>query len=349
MAEFEIPPGEALQRSFDAIFDIRHNPADRLIEGARPVGYDRLVTGEELPDAGASILIVCDIGVRSKEATLALRAKGYEGALSLAGGADALRHHLASEGSEPLSASDIQRYDRQIRLANFGIEGQRRLGIGVVTVVGAGGLGCPALSYLVSAGVGTVRVIDPDTVDVSNLQRQPLYRTEDIGRSKVSAARDRLVALNPNIDVDGVETKLDDSNARGLITGSTVVIDATDTFDARYALNIATARLGIPLIYGSVYGFEGQFAAFDARSGPCYRCVFPHAPADDAALDCATIGVLGATTGVIGSLQASAALQIAAGVAHDLFGRLTMFDSRTGRFDSLAVRKRSDCPDCGQQ
>jgi adenylyltransferase/sulfurtransferase len=197
--------------------------------------------------------------------------------------------------------------------------------------------------------VGTVTIIDPDAVDLSNLQRQPLYRTEDIGRSKASAARERLLTLNPHVEVRAVEATVDESNAIGLITGSTVVIDATDTFEARYALNTATVRLGIPLIYGSVYGFEGQFAAFDAMSGPCYRCVFPHAPADDAALDCATIGVLGSTTGVIGSLQASAALQIAAGVAHDLFGNLTMFDARTGRFDSLGVRKRADCPDCSQR
>ena len=253
----------------------------------------------------------------------------------------------ASRGADRLSPAEVKRYDRQIRLAGFGLDGQRTLRSAVVTVVGAGGLGCPALSYLTTAGVGTVRIVDHDVVDLSNLQRQPLYATTNVGRPKVEAAAATLAGLNPEIAIETHEVRLSADNAADLISGSSVVIDATDNFTVRYALNRTTVDLGIPLVYGSVYAFEGQMAVFDARSGPCYECLFPDPPTDDAVLDCATIGVLGAVTGVIGSLQASVALQLAAGLASDVTHKLSMFDARRSSFEQLPVAKRLDCSVCG--
>jgi molybdopterin/thiamine biosynthesis adenylyltransferase/rhodanese-related sulfurtransferase len=344
--EFEISPSNALARTFDAIYDIRQNPSDSVMEGAQHIGYTDLVSGESLTGPDQAVLIVCDVGVRSKVAVEDLRSKGFRRVHSLAGGADALRQYAASTGPDALDPGETTRYDRQIRLTEFGIAGQQRLKDAHITVVGAGGLGSPVLTYLVAAGVGTVTVIDPDIVEISNLQRQPLYGTADIGRGKVQAAGERLAALNPHVDIVVVQASVDESTAASLTEGADLVVDATDTFDARYALNRATVNARIPLVYGSVYGFEGQFAAFDSTTGPCYRCVFPEPPAEDVAIDCATIGVLGSTTGVIGSLQASASLQMVAKVDHDLLGHLTLFDSRTGRFDRLNISKRVDCPDC---
>lgn len=293
------------------------------------------------------VLIVCDVGARSRTAAALLRSHGYPNVYSLQGGVSDYVRTEATRGIDRLSPDEVKRYDRQIRLAGFGLDGQRALRSAVITVVGAGGLGCPALSYLATAGVGTIRIVDHDVVDLSNLQRQPLYATTDVGRPKVEAAAATLAGLNPEIDIETHNVRLSADNAAELISGSSVVIDATDNFTVRYALNRTTVGLGIPLVYGSVYAFEGQMAVFDARSGPCYECLFPDPPTDDAVLDCATIGVLGAVTGVIGSLQASAALQLAAGLASDVTHKLSMFDARRGSFERLPVAKRPDCAVCG--
>jgi molybdopterin/thiamine biosynthesis adenylyltransferase/rhodanese-related sulfurtransferase len=334
---------------FDSILDIRYNPTTDLpFSSAVRVEYSELVTAPSSVIRGEDkVLLVCDIGVRSKTAAVILRSQGFVLTYSLAGGADELLRLDAMSGPTGLSGGEAARYDRQIRLSGFGIGGQKRLLASRVTVVGAGGLGCPALSYLAAAGVGAITIIDNDIVDMTNLQRQPLYDTQDVGELKVEVAARRLNALNPGVIISPIAMALTTANAEGLIGGSDVVIDATDNFEARYALNDATVELGIPLIYASVYAFEGQFAAFSAEDGPCYRCLFPTVPSPDAALDCSTVGVLGAVTGVLGSMQASAALQIAGGVRHDLYGTLTMFDSRTGRFDRLPVQKRDGCASCG--
>ncbi|MDA2978624.1 MAG: ThiF family adenylyltransferase [Actinomycetota bacterium] len=334
---------------FDSILDIRYNPSSGLpFSSSARVEYSELVGApSSVIRVEDKVLLVCDIGVRSKTAAVILRAQGFPQTYSLAGGADELLRLKAMSGPTGLSSGEAERYDRQIRLSGFGIEGQKRILASRVTVVGAGGLGCPALSYLAAAGVGTISVIDDDTVDMTNLQRQPLYGTQDVGALKVEVAARRLNALNPDVTISPIALALTTDNAKDLIAGSNVVIDATDNFQARYALNDATVELGLPLVYASVYAFEGQLAAFSAESGPCYRCLFPVDPSPDAALDCSTVGVLGAVTGVLGSLQASAALQIAGGVNHDLYGTLTMFDARTGLFDRLQVKKRDDCVSCG--
>ncbi|MEZ5176517.1 MAG: ThiF family adenylyltransferase [Acidimicrobiia bacterium] len=343
----EIAAADVNPDGYDRIFDIRHGrDNDPAFPAAEIIDLDDL-TADPLSFVQPlqRVLVVCDIGVRSRVAVAALRSNGVT-ATSLAGGADELRRLRAAAGPAGLSQEAIERFDRQIRLTGFGVDGQRALGAATVTVVGAGGLGCPALSYLVTAGVGAVTIVDHDVVELSNLQRQPLYTSADVGTAKVDAAATALSHLNPLVTISTMRELVSGDNADEIIGGSDVIIDATDNFAVRYALNRATARNGIPLIYGSVYAFEGQFAAFDASTGPCYRCLFPFGPSPDSVLDCSTVGILGAVTGVIGSLQAAAALQIAAGVDHRLFGSLTMYDARTGRFDRVSVAKRSDCIDC---
>jgi molybdopterin/thiamine biosynthesis adenylyltransferase/rhodanese-related sulfurtransferase len=346
---FEISANGVDSAEFDHILDIRYNRSPGLpFFSVTHVEYSELVgnpTSVILSED--KVLVVCDIGVRSKTAAAILRSQGFVQTYSLAGGGDELLRLEAMSGPTGLSSEDTERYDRQIRLSGFGLEGQKRLLGARVTVVGAGGLGCPALSYLTAAGVGAISIIDHDVIDVTNLQRQPLYGTQDVGAMKVEVAARRLNSLNPSAAISPVALALTADNAKDLIAGSDVVIDGTDNFAARYALNDASVNLGIPLVYASVYAFEGQLAAFNAATGPCYRCLFPVDPSSDAALDCSTVGVLGAVTGVLGSLQASAALQIAGGVSHDLYGTLTMFDSRTGRFDRLPVKKRDGCVSCG--
>jgi len=345
----EIAPVDLDADTFDAILDIRfgreQDPvfASAIVVDAQDLAREPL----RFVNPDDRVLVVCDIGLRSRTAVERLRTAGVSGALSLAGGADALRRLRAASGPASLSPNQVDRYDRQIRLAGFGIEGQRKLAKATITVVGAGGLGCPALSYLATAGVGSIVIIDPDVVDLTNLHRQPLYATSDVGSPKVKAAAARLQALNPEIVVSAVEEMVTEQNAHTVIAGSNVVIDATDNFAARYALNSACIALGVPLVYASVYGFEGQLAAFNSPDGPCYRCLFPVDASDGAVLDCSTVGVLGAVTGVIGSLQASAAIQIAAGVDHELYGTLTLFNAIHGRFDPLSISKRLNCTACG--
>lgn len=345
----EIAPMDADASAFDAILDIRFGrEQDLAFESATFVDANELAREPfRFVDPDDRVLVVCDIGLRSRTSVERLRASGVPSSFSLAGGADALRRLRATSGPASMSTSEVERYDRQIRLVGFGIEGQRGLAGATITVVGAGGLGCPALSYLATAGVGSIVVVDPDTVDLTNLHRQPLYATDDVGAPKVKAAAKRLRALNPEVTVSAVQAMVTDENARAVIAGSDVVIDATDNFAVRYALNAACVALKVPLVYASVYGFEGQLAAFDSHDGPCYRCLFPADPSSDAVLDCSTVGVLGAVTGVLGSLQASAAIQIAAGVDHGLYGTLTLFNAMQGRFDRLAVSKRPDCAVCG--
>lgn len=346
----EIAPADVDAAEFDAILDIRFGrEQDPVFTSAINVDANELARDPlRFVNANDRVLVVCDIGLRSKTAVEGLRLAGVPASVSLAGGADALRRMRATSGPASLSADEVERYDRQIRLAGFGIEGQRNLAAATITVVGAGGLGCPALSYLATAGVGSIVVIDPDIVDLANLHRQPLYATDDVGIPKVKAAAARLHALNPEVVVSAVEEMVTEQNARTVIAGSDVVIDATDNFAVRYALNSACIALGGPMIYASVYGFEGQLAVFDSTVGPCYRCLFPVDPSGDAVLDCSTVGVLGAVTGIIGSLQASAAIQIAAGVDHGLYGTLTLFNARQGRFDQLSIAKRPNCQACGE-
>lgn len=238
------------------------------------------------------------------------------------------------------------RYARQVALAGFGMAAQQRLAEARVLVVGVGGLGSPAALYLAAAGVGALTLVDRDLVAMSNLHRQLLFATPDVGRPKLDVAAARLQALNPALSIVTRETWLTDTNAAELVAGHQVVIDATDNFPARYALNRACVAAGIPFIHGSVSRFEGQLSVFAAPGGPCYRCLFPAPPEPGSVRTCAEEGVLGVVPGVVGVLQATEAIKLLTGVGTPLVGTLLLLDLLSHATRSIRLPNRPGCPEC---
>ena len=247
------------------------------------------------------------------------------------------------------SAAERQRYSRHLLLPEMGEEGQRRLKQARVLCVGAGGLGSPAALYLAAAGVGTIGLVDFDAVDVSNLQRQIIHGTADVGRSKLESARARIAALNPEVRVETFEARFSVANARALVEAFDVVVDGTDNFPARYLVNDACVLYGRPNAWGSIFRFEGQAAVFAAPGGPCYRCLHPEPPPAGLVPSCAEAGVLGVLPGVIGTIQATEALKLILGIGDPLIGRFLVYDALKMRFRDLKLRKDPDCPICGTQ
>ena len=245
-----------------------------------------------------------------------------------------------------LSPDEVRRYSRHLLLPEVGSAGQRALRRARVLLVGTGGLGAPAALYLAAAGVGTIGLVDFDVVDLSNLQRQVLFTTPDVGAPKVAVARERLERLNPGTTVVPHELRLDASNALDVIGGYDVVLDATDNFPTRYLVNDGCVLLSKPYVYGSIYRFEGQVSVFDARRGPCYRCLFPEPPPPDLVPSCAEGGVLGVLPGVIGTLQATEAIKLVLGLGEPLVGRLLMYDAAAMEFRELHLAKNPDCVLC---
>lgn len=247
----------------------------------------------------------------------------------------------------PLSPDQFERYRRHLTLPEFGVEAQRRLLASRVLIVGAGGLGCPLAQYLAASGVGGLTLIDDDVVDASNLQRQILFGTADVGRPKVEVAAERVVALNPDVRVSTHAVRLDSSNALGLLRGHDVVIDGTDNFPTRYLTNDACVMLGIPNVYGSIFRFEGQAGVFDARNGPCYRCLYPEPPPPGSVPSCAEGGVLGVLPGIIALIQATETVKLIAGIGRSLVGRLLLYDALAMEFSEFTLKKDPGCPMCG--
>jgi len=249
----------------------------------------------------------------------------------------------------PLRPDQFERYRRHLNLPEFGLEGQQRLLSGGVLLIGAGGLGCPLAQYLAAAGVGRIGLVDFDVVDVSNLQRQVLYGTADVGRPKVEVARERIRALNPDVDVATFPVRVTSDNALELFRGFDVVIDGTDNFPTRYLSNDACVLLGKPTVYGAILRFEGQASTFDARRGPCYRCLFPEPPPPGAVPSCAEGGVLGVLPGIVALIQATETVKLLAGVGEPLIGRFLHYDALTMRFSEFRFEKDPDCPVCGER
>lgn len=249
-----------------------------------------------------------------------------------------------------LTESQIRRYARHIVLAEVGGVGQSRLVAARVLVVGAGGLGSPLLQYLAAAGVGTLGVVDADRVDLSNLQRQVIHRTSDIGRAKVESARRALAEINPEIAVEVHEARLGPDNAGRLVAGYDLVADGSDNFATRFLLNDVCFRLRKTLVAAAILRFDGQLSTYKAHEGgdhPCLRCVFPESPSEDAVPSCAQAGVLGSLAGTLGALQATEVVKEILGVGRSLSGRLVMYDALAGTFDEMAIAKRPHCPTCG--
>jgi adenylyltransferase/sulfurtransferase len=254
---------------------------------------------------------------------------------------------MAAAGARDLTPEELRRYSRHLSMPEVGVEGQRAIARARVLLVGAGGLGSPAALYLAAAGVGALGLVDADAVDVTNLQRQVLYSTADVGVAKVRAAAERLRALNPHVAVEPHELRLSAENALELIDRYDVIVDGSDNFPTRYLVNDACVMRGKPDVYGSVFRFEGQVSVFDARSGPCYRCLFPEPPPPELAPNCAEAGVLGVLPGLIGMLQAIEVIKMILGRGDTLVGRLLLVDALSLRFRDLTLRRSDACPACG--
>jgi len=248
-----------------------------------------------------------------------------------------------------LDRDELVRYSRHLILPEVGLEGQRKLKQARVLLVGTGGLGAPLGLYLAAAGVGTLGIVDFDTVDASNLQRQVIHGTRDVGRPKIASATDRLHDLNPHVVIRPYETRLTSENALDIIKDYDVVVDGTDNFPTRYLVNDACVLLGKPNVYASIFRFEGQVSVFDASRGPCYRCMFPEPPPAGLVPSCAEGGVLGVLPGILGSLQALEVLKLILGIGDPLVGRLVLFDALDFKFRELAVRKDPHCAICGPE
>jgi molybdopterin/thiamine biosynthesis adenylyltransferase/rhodanese-related sulfurtransferase len=246
-----------------------------------------------------------------------------------------------------LSPEEVRRYSRHLLLPNVTTSGQRRLKAARVLVVGAGGLGSPVALYLAAAGVGQLGLVDFDAVDITNLQRQLLHGTSDIGRPKVDSARDRLHDVNPNVDIELYPARLSSQNALEIMGDYDLVVDGTDNFATRYLTNDACVILGIPNVYGSVYRFEGQASVFSTENGPCYRCLFREPPPPGLVPSCAEGGVLGVLPGMIGTIQANEAIKLLMGIGEPLVGKLLLVDALTGAFRTVSIRKDPECPACG--
>lgn len=248
-----------------------------------------------------------------------------------------------------LSPAETQRYARHITLPEVGLEGQRRIKSARVLLIGVGGLGSPAALYLAAAGIGTLGLVDHDTVDLSNLQRQVLHGTSAVGTSKLASAKARLRDVNPNVTVTTHDVRLTSANALEILGPYDVVVDGSDNFPTRYLVNDACALLGIPDVYGSIHRFEGQVSVFDAGRGPCYRCLYRDPPPPELVPSCEEGGVLGVLPGIVGSLQAAEALKIVLGAGDSLVGRLMLFDALSMRFREMALDKDPSCPLCGER
>lgn len=345
----DVAPADADLTRYGVVLDVRPSTIRaRSIAGARNVPMDELLADPHsvIPDPATEVLVICDMGMRSKLAARRLTEVGIR-ADSLSGGIDAwVSAGLPVVTAAGLDPDDLDRYDRHIKLAEFGVAGQQVVGDAAVTVVGAGGLGVPAAQYLAGAGVGRLRIVDDDHIEISNLQRQPAYRTDDVGVRKVTALAARLAELNPVIEIEPRTEKVTGENADRLLVGSDVIVDATDRFDARYAISDAGQRLGIPVVFAAVYRWEGHLAVFEP-GGPCYRCIFPDPPVGGAALDCAVTGVLGSVVGTIGTMQASEALRMLVVPDEVDTAGLTLFDARSRSMETVSLRRREGCVGCG--
>jgi sulfur-carrier protein adenylyltransferase/sulfurtransferase len=283
-----------------------------------------------------------DIRYLQKEQTPVTSADTVSIIPSVAGGAPTVAEDLPT-----LTNEEVKRYSRHLIMPEVGVEGQRKLKAAKVLCIGAGGLGSPVAMYLTAAGVGRLGLVDFDVVDYSNLQRQILHTTQDVGRPKLASAKDKLTALNPDVDIQLHEIALSSENALKLFEQYDIVVDGTDNFPTRYLVNDACVLTGKPNAYGSIFRFEGQASVFATKDGPCYRCLYPEPPPPGLVPSCAEGGVLGVLPGMIGMIQATETAKLIMGIGEPLIGRFLIYDALRMRFRELKLRKDPDCPVCG--
>lgn len=258
-----------------------------------------------------------------------------------------LVNHIAPEAIQ-FSHEEIKRYSRHLIMPEVGMAGQRKLKAASVLIIGTGGLGSPLGMYLAAAGIGRIGLVDYDVVDLSNLQRQVIHGTSALGRPKLESARERMLDINPHIQIDTYNIPLTSENALEIMQPYDVIIDGTDNFPTRYLTNDAAVLLGKPNVYGSIFRFEGQASVFYAREGPCYRCLFPEPPPPGLVPSCAEGGVLGVLPGTIGAIQATETIKLILGIGEPLIGRLLLYDALSMSFNFVKLRKNPNCPVCGE-
>ncbi len=355
---------QALKRRLDAgeditVVDVRER--DEFIQGHLPDaifiprGFLELQIEQHQPDRSQPLVVYCAGGVRSALAARNLKEMGYTNVISLIGGFNGWKNvGFAFKIPTVLTQDQRIRYSRHTMLNDVGEAGQIKLLESKILLIGAGGLGSPAAMYLAAAGVGTLGIVDFDTVDVSNLQRQLLHGNKDVGRPKVDSAADRIHDINPDVIVKGYREPITSANALDIIRDYDVVINGSDNFPTRYLVNDACQFLGKPLVDGSIFMFEGQATVYQPgdpargiEGGPCYRCLYPDPPPPGEVPSCAEAGVLGVLPGIVGSIQAVEAIKLIIGAGEPLVGRLLMIDTLDMSFRTLKIKRNPECPVCG--
>ena len=359
----EITPSALHQRSADGerftVVDIRER--DEFVQGHLPAatfvprGFLELRIEQVEPDRDAAVVLYCAGGVRSALAARNLKEMGYANVISLIGGFNGWKNaSLPFVVPTVLSEAQQVRYSRHTLLNEVGEAGQIKLLNSKILLIGAGGLGSPAAMYLAAAGVGTLGIVDYDTVDVSNLQRQLLHGTKDVGTPKVVSAAKRIADINPDVKVVGYREPITSHNALDIIRDYDVVLNGSDNFPTRYLVNDACHMLGKPLVDASIFMFEGQVTIYQpavpeegVAAGPCYRCLYPDPPPPGEVPSCAEAGVLGVLPGIIGSMQAVEAIKLLLGIGEPLIGKLLMVDTLDQSYRTLNVQRDAACPLCG--
>ena len=347
ITEVDTASGQELLHRGYLLLDVRE--PDEYEQGAIadsihiPRGQIESSIENRLPDRQTKLVVMCAGGVRSAFAVQTLEQLGYDNSVSMDGGFNKWKDE-GRPWTRPrtLTPEQRSRYQRHLLVPEVGEEGQLKLLHSKVLLLGAGGLGSPAAMYLAAAGVGTLGIIDMDVVDESNLQRQILHNIDRIGERKVDSAKKTLTGLNPDVDVVTYDIRLGADNIMEILAGYDLVVDGADNFPSRYLLNDASVKLGIPVVHGSIFRFEGQITVFDPRCGPTYRDMLPEAPPAEMAPSCAEAGVLGVLPGIVGSIQALEALKLLLGVGEPLRGRLVVFDALEMSFREFKLRVDPD-------
>ncbi|MDP4851432.1 MAG: molybdopterin-synthase adenylyltransferase MoeB, partial [Ilumatobacteraceae bacterium] len=305
-----------------------------------PRGHLEAQVESKIVDKNSPVIVYCAGGVRSAFAAKTLQELGYSNVLSMAGGFGKWKDE-GREWSTPvqLSAEQRNRYQRHVLLPEVGVEGQAKLLASKVLLLGAGGLGSPAAMYLAAAGVGTIGIVDMDVVDASNLQRQILHNLDRVGDRKVDSAKKTLTMLNPDVDVVTYDTRLSAENVMEILAGYDVIVDGADNFPSRYLLNDASVKLGIPVVHGSIFRFEGMVSVFHPILGPTYRDMVPEPPPAELAPSCAEAGVLGVLPGIVGSIQALEALKLILNLGESLIGKILAIDTTEMSFRTFKLQR----------